>query len=585
MASFEFRKTYGAELTQDGQTLFTVWAPSKRSISVEIEGLGTFPLQPAEHGLFQTKVRCSAGARYRFALDTGEMVSDPASRYQPEGVLGPSEVINPNDYDWQNPHWLGRPWNEAVIYELHVGLMGDYDGIITKLDELRELGITAIELMPLNSFGGSRNWGYDGVLPYAPSNTYGHPNDLKSLIDAAHARGIMVILDVVYNHFGPEGNFLPLYAEDFFDHDNNSTWGTGIAFATPPVARFFTENVLYWLMEYRFDGIRIDAASAISDRHWFYDVLQRVKETVPPECHVHLILENENNDSELLRDGYTAQWNDDGHNSLHVLLTGEHEGYYEMFSKNPTEDLATVLSEGFAYQGKFNPYSGKNRGSPSKDLNQQKFIFFLQNHDQTGNRALGERLVSLANSDAVKAAYALVLLSPMIPMIFMGEEWGCTTPFYFFCDFRGKLGNAVKEGRFREFEKFSSFKDHSERSKIPDPNALQTYENSRPDRSMRDTPEGQAWLELTTKCLELRKKYVSPFLSHIQTAQVDIRGLGCIWVKWCLTDQSNIVLVINISEKNYTLNKKFNLIFSTNTHASSENIPTNTLLFGREICS
>nr|WP_242403222.1 alpha-amylase family glycosyl hydrolase [Asaia platycodi] len=320
-----YQTRFGANLQKDGTTRFSIWAPSCQAVSLEIEAETPRAMARDEEGVFTLVTDCPAGAHYRYRVRDDLAVPDPASRNQPDGVHGPSVVCDPENYVWQTPQWQGRPWCEAVIYELHAGLLGGFEGVCSRLDELKTLGITAIEIMPINSFGGTRNWGYDGVLPYAPTNAYGEPDSLKRLIDTAHQKGLMVILDVVYNHFGPDGNFLHEYAEAFFDHDNNSTWGTGIAFAKPQVADFFIDNVLYWLMEFRFDGVRIDAASAITDHAWFGKLRQRVGEYVEKGRHVHLILENENNDAGLLRDGFTAQWNDDGHNVLHVMLTGETE--------------------------------------------------------------------------------------------------------------------------------------------------------------------------------------------------------------------------------------------------------------------
>lgn len=562
MRTFRFTKTFGAELLEKRQTAFTLWAPSSKNVFLHVEGMQDLQMHSDRQGHFSITAPCGAGARYRFCVSDEQFVPDPASRSQPDGVLGASEVIDPEYYQWQCPEWQGRPWHEAVIYELHIGLLGGYEGICQQLDELAALGITAIELMPINSFGGARNWGYDGVLPYAPAVSYGHPDELKHLIDAAHMRGFMVILDVVYNHFGPEGNFLPVYANDFFNHDQHSTWGVGIDFSRAEVRDFFIENVLYWIMEYRFDGVRIDAASAISDHTWFGMLQERVQATIEPGRHVHLILENENNDAGLLRNGFTAQWNDDGHNALHVLLTGEHEGYYKMFSKNPTQDLARVLAEGFVYQGQFNSYSGKCRGMPSDDLPATKFILFLQNHDQIGNRAFGERLLVLAKPEAVKAAYALLLLSPMIPMIFMGEEWGCITPFYFFCDFHGELAERIKAGRRNEFSKFSAFQDEKIRKRIPDPNARSTFEASRPDRSIRDTALGKAWLALTHHLLTLRKKWIIPHLHHAQSAGVRVLGIGAICAHWYLDNRKLLTISINLSDKNTKITEPHDLIYT-----------------------
>lgn len=582
MRTFRFKKTFGAEMLGEGQTAFTLWAPESENVFLKIEGMQDLQMHSDSQGHFSITAPCSAGARYRFCVSDGLFVPDPASRSQPDGVLGASEVIDPKHYQWQCSEWQGRPWYEAVIYELHVGLLGGYEGICQRLDELAALGITTIELMPINSFGGVRNWGYDGVLPYAPAVSYGDPDELKHFIDAAHARGLMVILDVVYNHFGPEGNFLPVYAGDFFNYDQNSTWGMGINFKKPEVRNFFIENALYWIMEYRFDGVRIDAASAISDHTWFGELQERVQTTIEPGRHVHLILENENNDAGLLRNGFTAQWNDDGHNALHVLLTGEHEGYYKMFAKNPTQDLAKVLAEGFVYQGQLNPYSGKNRGMPSDDLPLTKFILFLQNHDQIGNRAFGERLLVLAKSEAVKATYALLLLSPLIPMIFMGEEWGCMTPFYFFCDFHGELAEHIKEGRRKEFSEFPVFQNEKTREHIPDPNVLSTFEDSRPDRSTRDTDSGKEWLALTHDLLALRKKWIIPYLDYAQSAGVNILGVGAICARWYLDDEKLLTIFINLSEKKYEIIEPYGLIFTIPERRHTGTLPAFSFMASME---
>ncbi|GBQ93953.1 malto-oligosyltrehalose trehalohydrolase [Asaia krungthepensis] len=582
--AYLYQTRFGATPQSDGTIRFALWAPSCQTVSLEIEDAPPRPMTRDAEGVFTLTADCAFGARYRFRISEAQAVPDPASRSQPEGVHGPSVVTDPTSYEWHCRRWQGRPWEEAVIYELHAGLLGGFDGVRERLDELSALGITAIEIMPVNSFGGTRNWGYDGVLPYAPTQAYGDPDALKHLIDAAHAKGMMVILDVVYNHFGPDGNFLHDYAEDFFDHENNSTWGTGIAFARPQVADFFIDNVLYWLMEFRFDGVRIDAASAITDHAWFGKLRERVVATVEPGRHVHLILENENNDAELLRDGFTAQWNDDGHNVLHVMLTGETEGYYEMFAENPTATLARVLHEGFAYQGEINPYSGKKRGMPSGDLPASKFILFLQNHDQTGNRALGERLISLASPEALHAAYALLLLSPMTPMLFMGEEWGCTTPFLFFCDFHDELANAVREGRRKEFAKFSAFQDPEKRKTIPDPNALSTFDDSRPDREARATIEGRIWLDRTRSLLSLRKRHLIPRLPEAHSLDATIIGDKSVLARWKLTDGSILSIAINLSDhETCRITEPATLLYSSAVRRTVEELPPGSLVAGLEL--
>ncbi|WP_367159236.1 malto-oligosyltrehalose trehalohydrolase [Kozakia baliensis] len=583
MSAFRYHNRFGAELRPNGVTRFSFWAPACETVTLEIENLAPLAMTRDEHGIFTLEAPCGAGARYRYRVNPDLAVADPASRDQPDGVHGPSVVVDPTAYSWRNNQWLGKPWEEAVIYELHAGLLGGFAGIRTQLEELVRLGITAIEIMPINSFGGTRNWGYDGVLPYAPAAAYGSPDDLKALIDQAHELGLMVFLDVVYNHLGPDGNYLPIYATDFFDHDNNSTWGTGIAFARDEVAQFFIDNVLYWAMEYRFDGVRIDAASAITDHAWFGKLLAQVREKSETGRHVHLILENENNDAGLLRDGFTAQWNDDVHNVLHVLLTGEQEGYYEMFSERPIEILARVLEEGFAYQGEINPYSGKKRGMPSSDLPPTKFIFFLQNHDQTGNRAFGERLISLANPEALHAAYALMFLCPMVPMLFMGEEWGSTSPFQFFCDFHDELADQVREGRRKEFAKFKAFNDAESRARIPDPNALSTFENSRPNRRQRDTPQGKLWLERTAELLALRRHWITSHLDNAYSIGASVIGDKAVMASWKLGNGDILHVALNLDDDLIRFSENDALIYSTAEDREAGTLPPRSFVAWVEI--
>lgn len=583
MSSHVFQTRFGAMPQSDGTTRFSLWAPSCETVALEVEDAPPLAMQRDAEGVFTCVTSCPTGARYRYRVRPDLAVPDPASRDQPEGVHGPSVVTDGSRYAWRSEGWLGRPWCEAVIYELHAGVLGGFEGIANRLDELLALGITAIEIMPINSFGGSRNWGYDGVLPYAPSCAYGDPDSLRALIDTAHEKGMMVLLDVVYNHFGPDGNFLPVYAEAFFDSENNSSWGTGIAFSNPQVADFFIDNVLYWLMEFRFDGVRIDAASAITDHAWFGKLLERTRAVVEPGRHVHLILENENNDAGLLRDGFTAQWNDDGHNVLHVLLTGESEGYYGMFSENPTRILARVLQEGFAYQGEINPYSGRKRGMPSGDLPASKFVLFLQNHDQTGNRAFGERLITLADPGALHAAYALLLLSPMIPMLFMGEEWGCRSPFLFFCDFHDALADAVREGRRKEFATFEAFKNPEKRATIPDPNALSTFDASRPDREERNAIDGRIWLERTHTLLALRKRFLMPRLSGAHSLGASVIGDRSVLARWKLDDGAILSIALNLSDKDTCrISEPPMLLYSSAARRTVEELPPGSLVAGLE---
>ena len=374
-----------------------------------------------------------------------------------KGVHGPSEVVDPNAYNWSDDDWPGRAWEEIVLYELHLGTFsesGDFAGAVRHLDHLCRLGVTAVELMPIAEFPGQRNWGYDGVFPYAPSSRYGRPEELKSLVEACHSRGLAILLDVVYNHFGPEGNYLPAIAPDFFTERYHTPWGAAIDFAgshNRAVRDYFIHNALYWLEEYHFDGLRFDAVHAIyDDSH--PDIVAEIGETIRrqlPDREIHLVLENDRNEARLLtrRNGrperFTAQWNDDLHHSLHVLITGETAGYYQDYAADPAASLARALAEGFAYQGEPSPFrDGKPRGEPSAGLPPTAFVAFLQNHDHIGNHPFGTRLAARASEAALHAGLAIMLLSPQIPLLFMGEEWASQRPFAFFCDFEPQLAQS-----------------------------------------------------------------------------------------------------------------------------------------------
>ena len=486
---------FGAELTPDGQVRFRLWAPSHAQIRLAIEGeTGLLPMRRDAAGWHElVTARAGPGSIYRFELPGGLQVPDPASRCQPEDVHGPSEVIDPAAYEWRQHRWRGRPWHEAVVYELHIGAFtpeGRFRAAIGRLDHLVRLGVTAIEIMPVADFPGRRNWGYDGVLPYASDGSYGRPDDLKALIDAAHQRGLMALLDVVYNHFGPEGAYLHRIAPEFFTDRHKTPWGAAINMdgrQAGPVREFFIQNALYWLEEFRFDGLRLDAVHAIIDdspRHFLDELAGRVRAAFL-ERHIHLILENEENAARRLErapDGrprrYTAQWNDDVHHALHVAATGESAGYYADYLGR-TDRLGRALAEGFAFQGELMPYRGHARGEPSATLPPVAFIAFAQNHDQIGNRAFGERLSAIAPPPALRAIGAVYLLLPQIPMLFMGEEWDAAQPFPFFCDFEPGLAEAVRRGRREEFKRFPEFQDEAARARILDPTAETTFNSAK----------------------------------------------------------------------------------------------------------
>ena len=497
-----------------------------------------------EGGWFEAEANCRAGARYRYVLQDGTAIPDPAARAQDGDVHGASVVVDPSSYHWRHPEWGGRPWHDAVIYELHAGILGGFAGVAAELPRLAELGLTAVELMPIAEFPGARNWGYDGALPFAPECSYGSPDDLRALVDQAHGHGLMIFLDVVYNHFGPEGNYLSLYAPQMFRSDVATPWGPAIDFRRSEVRRFFTDNALYWLLEYKFDGLRFDAVHAITESDWLDEMASDVRKTVEPSRQVHLVLENDDNSASHLARDFDAQWNDDGHHVLHVLLTGEREGYYEDYKDDPAAKLARCLKEGFIYQGEPSPHrGGKLRGTPSADLPPTAFVLFLQNHDQIGNRAFGERLTRLANAEALEAAVSLVLLCPQIPLLFMGEETASQSPFLFFTDHNAELAKAVREGRRREFSGFSQFSDARLLAQLPDPNDVTTFETSKP---VADGDRGLARERLYKELLTLRRTEIMPRLAGARAIDAAPIGPAAVVAQWRMADNRMLTIATNL---------------------------------------
>lgn len=539
---------FGATLAEGG-VRFRLWAPSARRVDLLLLDAEAAAMQPLAGGWYEvTSAQADAGTRYAYRIDGRLVVPDPASRCNPDGVHGPSLVTDPRAFDWPDADWRGRPWHEAVIYELHVGSFtpqGSFAAAIERLDDLAALGITALELMPVAAFPGARNWGYDGVLPFAPAAAYGTPHDLKRLVAAAHERKLMVLLDVVYNHFGPDGNYLHAYAQPFFDQTRHTSWGAAIDFGAGVVRAFFVHNALYWLEEFRFDGLRLDAVHAIDDARR-PDIVEEIARAIHAgpgrERHVHLILENDRNEARYLARGEqgtpraaTAQWNDDLHHAAHVLATGETDGYYVDYADDPLAGFGRALAEGFVYQGEPSRFrGGRPRGEPSAQLPPAAFVNFLQTHDQVGNRAFGERLVALTDPEKLRALTACVLLAPAPPLLFMGEEWGAGTPFLFFCDFGAELAEAVRNGRRAEFGRMAAFADAAARERIPDPNAEATFAASKLDWSERERAPHAQWLALYRELLVLRRRWIVPRLAHARAGRYDIAAPGLLHVAWPL---------------------------------------------------
>ncbi|MDW7771985.1 MAG: malto-oligosyltrehalose trehalohydrolase [Desulfobulbaceae bacterium] len=601
-----FSMPFGTSIMPEGGVTFRLWAPAAEQIDLCLsihDKKILEPMEMLEHGwftIFHPDAR--AGDMYQFRVDSGLLVPDPASRYQARDVHGPSVVYDPVSFCWQDENWTGRPWEEAVVYELHVGTFspqGTFRGIIERLDYLVELGITAIELMPLAQFPGKFNWGYDGTLLFAPYNGYGTPDDLKELVQAAHRKGLMVLLDVVYNHFGPEGNYLHAYAEEaFFKEEVHTPWGAAIDFCGPrsrTVRDFYIANTLYWLEEFHFDGLRYDAVHAIideSDPDILEEIARQVRRGPGSSRKIHLILENDNNQAGYLRRTpeedaplYTAQWNDDIHHICHILLTGETTGYYADYADNPINHLGRCLTEGFAYQGEPSLYrKGKSRGTPSGHLPPAAFVSFLQNHDQIGNRAFGERIVTLSDRRDHSIITALLLLAPSPPLLFMGEEFGADNPFYFFSDFGTELAAAVTEGRRKEFARFPQFNIPEIRHRIPDPCDESTFLQSKLqwDRLDRNTDILHHYREL----LHCRQRKIVPRLKGMQGGHAEyiLHGEQTLEARWTMGDGADLTVLFNLHQEAVPVpSRTGNLLFQShpgiNIAITRGSIPPKSLIW------
>src|SRR6266403_23918 len=524
----------GATVRDDG-VVFRAWAPRCRTLDVVIEGRRPLAMTRQDDGLFEAMVAgLPSGTRYQYRLDGERYRPDPASRFQPEGVHGPSMVVNPASFPWTDQAFTGHALADLVIYELHVGTFtaaGTFEAIVPHLPNLVALGVTAVELMPVAEFPGSRNWGYDGVHLFAAQSTYGGPRGLRRLVDACHAHGLSLILDVVYNHLGPEGNYLGEFGPYFTDR-YRTAWGGAVNFdgaEAEGVRRHFVENARAWVRECHVDGLRLDAIHAIFDAsptHILTEITTAVREEARALGRpMHIMAESHDNDRRIVLPaaeggiGLDAVWSDDFHHAVHVRLTGERGGYYADFTE--PRQLATALAEGFAFQGEYSEYFGRDRGTPSADLPGERFVICVQNHDQVGNRAQGDRLSMIAPFEAVKLAAALLLVAPAVPLLFMGEEYGETSPFQFFTSFLDRdLAQAVKKGRTEEFSRFAW------QGAVPDPGEPATFVRSRLNHPLAGAPRHRELYQYYRRWLALRRTHPALGARGKERAQAAIDAKG-----------------------------------------------------------
>lgn len=551
------QRNWGPVLEKDGGVTFRLWAPAEEAVTLLVEGR-EIPMQRRDDGWYSLKTEAKVGDSYAFRLRDGTTLPDPAAHAQLDDVHGLSRIVDHDAYVWENTGWKGRPWAEAVLYELHIGTFtpeGTLRAAIDRLPHLRALGITAIELMPVAHFAGRRGWGYDGVLLHAPHPAYGTPDELKAFVDAAHGGGMMVLLDVVYNHFGPVGNMLPRIAPAFFHPERHTPWGAAIAFDEPAVRHYFIENALQWIVDYRFDGLRLDATEQIEDEsetHLLIELAETVRAAAPGR-HIHLAVEDLQSRKSLLnRDGgiprhYTAGWNDEFHHALHIVATGETGGYYKNFLDDTIGTLREATARGFVGADRAKDRVGP---APQDPLPPDVNINFLQNHDQIGNRAFGDRLASQTDPDLLKVMTALLLLSPPVPLLFMGDDYGEVRPFQFFADFEGELAQAIKTGRAAEAEKFGGLTEDRTLADLPDPLSDETFERSKLDWSRADTREGRQHIDFIRELIGLRQRYIAPLLKtktvepHIVPAED-----GIVAIDW-RSPVGTLLLRVNLTEAN-----------------------------------
>lgn len=530
------KASWGPTWLKDGRVRFRLWASNEKALLLRLAG-GDLPMQPVGGGWFEWEVDgLGPGDPYAFVLADGTVVPDPASRRQAD-LSGPSSLVDPRSYRWRHPDWKGRRWEEAVIYELHVGTFtaeGSFTAARERLEYLADIGFTAIELMPVAQFPGSRGWGYDGVFHFAPHRAYGETDDLKALIDAAHGLGMMVLLDVVYNHFGTIGNFLPRYAPGFFSDGEATPWGPRLAFEREPVRSYLLENALYWLEDFRIDGLRLDAVDQLKDESDLH-ILEELSKTLHsalPERQIHLITENSPNGTDLMaprEDGkrlYTADWNDDFHHALHSAVTGEKAGHYGLFADHPFGHTARALAQGYLRKAKPTIADG---GPPPSALPATCFVHFLQNHDQVGNRARGDRLHTLVRGELYRALVELLCLAPQVPLFFMGDDHQSTRPFFFFADHEGVRGADACRDREEQANNFGGIPPGVI---IPDPASAEAFFDSKLDWTELSEPSVNAWRILMTRLLRIRAIHIVPLLPSIRSGAVVASPDRCLFIDW-----------------------------------------------------
>jgi maltooligosyltrehalose trehalohydrolase len=543
----------GATVT-DGRTRFRLFSDQAKRCQVRILKEDASPrairdLEPEGDGHYQLVVDdAPQGTLYDFMLD-GAPYPDPYARFLPRGVFGPAEVVNAA-YPWLHGSGMSRPLREQVIYEIHVGTYtpeGTYDAARLCLPELAELGVTTVELMPLSSFPGTRGWGYDGVAHFAPFAPYGTPDELRRFIDEAHRLQLSVLLDVVYNHFGPAGNYLRSYSPNYFSADEKNAWGDGPNCAHSSMRSFVLSNVRYWLTEFRFDGLRLDATHAITDpspRHILKEIADTAHSLQPRKV---VIAEDERNDPDLIQgNNMDGVWADDFHHVAHVTLTGEDDGYYASYRPG-AEGLADTIRKGWLFEGEVYPATGKQRGKPAASVPADAFVYCLQNHDQVGNRALGDRLSSHPNQAGYAAFSTVLLFLPMTPLLFMGQEWAASTPFQFFTDHEHELGQLISSARREEFKGFQAFRDPDARSRIPDPQALETFTRCKLVREERQRRRHARILTLYQRLLRLRRS--DPVLGNPSRERMTVEARGGLLVVRRSTDDQQRLLLANLTDQ------------------------------------